>query len=285
MVDALRSTQDWATWRSCCPIHMWFALQHAPGTVVTPLVRLAATYGTATDGISYFETPTQPELLEIVTKLRSGLVAGLKHHPFDSLKSTVPPQWSQVDPRPRLLPRWFHPTWVQHLHPDIRVAGTLSFCYQDVYVTLDPWAIDACLHSAPPTVQLPAWLERHLCISDLGYISRGDVSIADPLSHLGVTWTEDLAQPLEWLRSRRLQGDTLWHQLSHCRAIRYLTAHNRVDDVISDVDLDVLSFLVSKNPLIRLWSGDLSHSLQPWLRLHRLSFLQWHQTSDRKSVV
>lgn len=143
MINAIRSTPQWATWRSSCQLHTWFVKQHKPGTHYTPLARLATSNCISKDGISYFATPAQPEQLEIVTRLRSGLMAGLSQHSLDSLRSHIPPQWTQATPRPRLLPKWHHPPWIQYLHPDIRVTGTLTFSHQNVYVTLDPWSVEA----------------------------------------------------------------------------------------------------------------------------------------------
>lgn len=98
MINAIRSTPQWATWRSSCQLHTWFVKQHKPGTHYTPLARLATSNCISKDGISYFATPAQPEQLEIVTRLRSGLMAGLSQHSLDSLRSHIPPQWTQATP-------------------------------------------------------------------------------------------------------------------------------------------------------------------------------------------
>jgi hypothetical protein len=196
MVDAIRSAPEWATWQSCCQLHPWFVRQATPGSRYPSIAHLTTSTGAATDGTSYYVVPDRSELLEIVTRLRSGLTAGLQQHPLAALRQHVYPQWAQVEPRAKLFPKWHHPQWVQYLHPDIRVTATLTFCYRDAYVTLDPWAVDVCHNMAPASVNLTTWLEQHLSLRDVGFTSDGDTSVDDPLQHLGFPRNIDTIQQL-----------------------------------------------------------------------------------------
>lgn len=178
MIDALHNSAAWAVWSSCCQLHSWFIQENPPGSLSTPLVGLPTTTGYATDGTSYFSAPAQYDLLELVT--RSGLMDGLTYHSLASNILCPPPLWMHAMPQP--LPQWNHPHWVQHLHPDIKVTNTLTFCYRDVYVTLDPWAIETCINTAP--VALTHVGGKKLNISDLGYTSRENTYVDDALQYL-----------------------------------------------------------------------------------------------------
>jgi hypothetical protein len=92
MVDAIRSAPFWANWQSCCPSHSWFVQKRPPGQHFTPLSRLPTSMGFATDGESYFQAPDLSDLLEVVTRLRSGLMEGLAQHPLAPHRTQLPPE-------------------------------------------------------------------------------------------------------------------------------------------------------------------------------------------------
>ncbi len=114
MLDALRAS-SWAVWSSCYLLNSWYTRDISPGSHYTTLFCLPTTTGYATDGVNFFAVPEKHKLLEVVTRIRSGLMDGLTNHPLAlSGPRDHHPSWTHVVPQYRFFAQWTHPAWVQH---------------------------------------------------------------------------------------------------------------------------------------------------------------------------
>lgn len=124
------------------------------------------------------------------------------------------------------------------------------------------------------------WIERHLQIADVGFAAVDSTPLAAPLDEIGIVRHPGMERVSAWLRRSLVSGDSLWHRRGDYRTTRYPTSHTPADDILADVDMDVLLFLTAKRSNIRLLEGHSSHSLASWIRLHRLTSLQWYSTQS-----
>jgi hypothetical protein len=274
MMDVLRNKPGWALWKSCCPLSSWATQRPHPGMHWTDLGSAVPTNGLASDGATFFGPPNCTDLATLMELFRNGLKESLRHHPLADMVPRYPPLWRQIEPQARVEPQWAHARWIQHLDPDIRATDNMTFCYGDVYVTLDPWSIEAATHQSVGTDPLRG-LEQRLQIKDIGYALVDTTHQSCPLHQLGLSLA-DVPQTLEWLRKHEVSGESLWHRRGLHRASRYLLSHTPVDRDHTDIDLDVLLYLTAKMPLLMVWDGAESHSLAPWIRIHGITPARWY---------
>ncbi len=88
----------------------------------------------------------------------------------------------------------------------------MSFCYQDVYVTLDPWAIEASVRSPQASLRLQQQLDLQLQIHDIGFVGTRGEEVSRPLEFLGLPGPPAITQTAAWLRKHVVQGPALWRE-------------------------------------------------------------------------
>ena len=261
MLDSLRDRPHWALWRPYCSCSRWYLQQPPPGTHHRTLSQLLTSSGLITNGTAYFSPPPLSSTRPLVDSVCHGLREGLRCHPLADLLPQHPPPWTTHRPQTRPPPNWTHPRWIQHLNPEIRVTDTMSFYYENVYVTLDPWTIEATVQLQPTGMDPHVWIERRLQIADVGFAAIDSTLSPAPLDELGIVRHPDMERISAWLRRSVVPGSSLWHRRGEYRTARYLTTHTPVDDLLGDVDADVLLYHTAKRPHIRLWEGYRAHSL------------------------
>jgi hypothetical protein len=108
MLDTLRAS-SLTVWRSCCPLNSWYTRENSPGSHYTTLACLPIATGFATDGVNFFAVPGKHELLEAVTRIRSGLMDGLINYSLAPSGPRDHPSWTHVLPQYRFFAQWNHP--------------------------------------------------------------------------------------------------------------------------------------------------------------------------------
>jgi hypothetical protein len=186
---------------------------------------LVTSRGLITDGTAFYSPPIKG-FCTLEDFLHHGLMEGLRHHRL-------------VDLIPRHLPRGGN-SWhllgpnlivrTQFLNPEIRVTDNMTFCFENVYVTMDPWVIEGVLQLlSHQGTDIQHWLESYLQILDVEYAIADATRLAAPLELLGIIRHPDMERVAALLRQSIVAGNTLWHRRGDHRVTRYLTSHNLVD--------------------------------------------------------
>lgn len=281
-MDTLCQDPLWALWHPCCANNPWYTQWAAVGVPFNRIGLLSSPCGLATDGVLYFAAPDFNDLQDFTCMICAGLHEGLTRHNLAAFLPSRPPSWKPIVPATRVAPKWELAKWIQHLHPDIRVTDNMTFCYQNVYVTLNPWDVETALHAPEAGMDIHSWVDRHLHLYDIGYTSMADAPMGSPLDQLQIVRVPDMSLLNAWLR-RHLDPDTsTWHQRGLHRVTRYLISHNYEDASLNDADMDVLLFLTANRSHLMIWQGDMVHSLYQWLRNHVLTPHMWH---DQQQVT
>jgi hypothetical protein len=64
--------------------------------------------------------------------------------------------------------------------------------------------------------------------------------------------------------------------MAHSRRILSNTISDQVDKEVSDIDVNVLTYLSANTLWLRIWSGSPNHSLASWIRIHTLTPTMWY---------